>query len=96
MSAPVHGCFNGTLFYDLDPPPWAGVNFYLAMDADKRTRAKATSRTKTVRMAYTLLFRLRRAERMARGQPYPILIAENPISRQVFLDMVKNSFILMP
>ena len=34
---------------------------------------------KTIRMATALLFRLRRAERMDRGQPCPILIAEKPI-----------------
>ena len=38
------------------------VNFYLAIDADKRTKATAISRIKTIRMAAALLYGLRRAD----------------------------------
>ena len=48
---------------------WAGVNCYMALCAANRTKATAISRIETIRMAETLLFRLRRAERMDRGQP---------------------------
>ena len=66
-------------FFDPDPCPWAGVNCYCALCADNRTKATAISRTKTIRMAGTLLFRLRRAKRMVGGQP-----CENPYSATHF------------
>ena len=66
-------------FFDPDPCQWAGVNCYMALCADNRTKATAISRTKTIRMAGTLLFRLRRAKRMVGGQP-----CENPYSATHF------------
>ena len=79
MSAPVHGCQLRVTLYDPDPLQWAGVNCYMALCADNRTKATAISRTKTIRMAGTLLFRLRRAKRMVGGQP-----CENPYSATHF------------
>ena len=66
-------------FFDPDPCQWAGVNCYMALCADNRTKATAISRMKTIRMAGTLLFRLRRAKRMVGGQP-----CENPYSATHF------------
>ncbi len=85
INAPVHGCRNWILFFDPDPCPWAGVNCYMALDADNRTKATAISRTKTIRMAGTLLIRLRRAKRMVGGQP-----CENPYSATHFKSKVRT------
>ena len=53
------------------------VNFYLAIDADKRTKATAISRIKTIRMAAALLYGLRRADAKRRkGNRAVIKIAE--------------------
>ena len=51
----------------------------MALDAVNRTKATAISRTKTIRMAETLLFRVRRAERMVGGQPCRAVIARKPL-----------------
>ena len=53
------------------------VNFYLAIDADKRTKGTAISRIKTIRMAAALLYGLRRADAKRRkGNRAVIKIAE--------------------
>ena len=67
---PVHGCQHSDNVLRPRPIARAGVNSYSATDAEKRTRATATSRTKTsLRMAVPSFFRLRRADAWARGQP---------------------------
>ena len=77
--APPCTVATAVLFFDPDPCHWAGVNCYCALCADNRTKATAISRTKTIRMAGTLLIRLRRAKRMVGGQP-----CENPYSATHF------------
>ena len=79
LTPPCTVAYPRILFIDPDPSQWAGVNCYMALCADNRTKATAISRTKTIRMAGTLLFRLRRAKRMVGGQP-----CENPYSATHF------------